>query len=108
MEADLADSVGLKSFTLRYDDWYLYNTVTLKDSNYPRQYHVRYKFRMPDTAANKIHSITLTATNVGNKETAAQFKILLNADSPKMYLVDDPNPARLTNDLLACPCSSKN
>ena len=57
MEADLQDMVGLKSFTLRYDDWYLYNTISLKDSNNPKGYHVKYKFRMPDTAANKIHSI---------------------------------------------------
>ncbi len=35
MEADLVDSVGLKSFTLRYDDWYLYNTISLQDSSYP-------------------------------------------------------------------------
>jgi hypothetical protein len=103
MEADLSDSVGLKSFTIRYDDWYLYNTVPLKDSSYPKQYHVRYKFRMPDTAANKIHSIALTATNVGDKESAAQFKILLNADFPKMYLIDDPNPAKLANDLFGVP-----
>lgn len=103
MEADLADSVGLKSFTLRYDDWYLYNTVALKDSTYPKKYHVRYKFRMPDTAANKIHSIVLTATNIGNNAAVAQFKILLNSDFPKMYLVDDPNPAKLTNDLFGVP-----
>lgn len=103
MEADLADSVGLKSFTLRYDDWYLYNTVPLKDSSYPKKYHVRYKFRMPDTAANKIHSIALTATNVGNNETSAQFKILLNADFPKMYLIDDPDPAKLIKDLFGVP-----
>lgn len=103
LEADLADSVGLKSFTLRYDDWYLYNTVPLKDSSYPKKYHVRYKFRMPDTAANKIHSIVLTATNVGTKETSAQFKILLNADFPKMYLIDDPSPSKLTNDLFGVP-----
>lgn len=103
MEADLEDAVGLKSFTLRYDDWYLYNTVSLKDSTYPKKYHVRYKFRMPDTAANKIHSIVLTATNVGENASSSQFKILLNADFPKMYLVDDPNPAKLTNDLFGVP-----
>lgn len=103
MEADLVDSVGLKSFTIRYDDWFLYNTVSLKDSSYPKRYHVRYKFRMPDTAANKIHSIALTATNVGNNASSAQFKILLNADFPKMYLVDDPNPAKLANDLFGVP-----
>jgi hypothetical protein len=103
MEADLSDSVGLKSFTLRYDDWYLYNTVSLADSSYPKSYHLKYKFRMPDTAANKIHSITLTATNVGNKETSTQFKILLNSDFPKMYLIDDLDPSKLTSDLFGVP-----
>jgi hypothetical protein len=103
MEADLSDGVGLKSFTLRYDEWYLYNTVSLKDSTYPKNYHVKYKFRMPDTAANKIHSITLTVTNVGNKETSAQFKITLNADFPKMYLIDNTDPVQLTNDLFGVP-----
>lgn len=103
MEADLQDVVGLKSFTLRYDDWYLYNTISLKDSNNPKGYHVKYKFRMPDTAANKIHSIMLTATNVGGKETSAQYKVSLNTDFPKMYLIENTDPAKLTNDLFGVP-----
>ena len=103
MEADLSDLVGLKSFTIRYDDWYLFNTVSLKDSSYPTNYHVKYKFIMPDTAANKIHSIAITATNVGNKETSAQYKITLNTDFPKMYLIDNADPAKLTNDLFGVP-----
>lgn len=103
MEADLQDEVGLKSFTLQYNDWYLYNTVTLKDSNYPKSYHVKYKFRMPDTAANKIHSISLTATNVGGKETSSQYKVSLNTDFPKMYLIESTDPAKLTNDLFGVP-----
>jgi hypothetical protein len=103
MEADLTDEVGLKSFTLRYDDWYLYNTISLKDSGYPKNYHVKYKFRMPDTAANKIHSISLTVTNVGGTQSAAQFKISLNADFPKMYLIEDLDPAKLSSDLFGVP-----
>lgn len=103
MEADLEDMVGLKSFTLRYDDWYLYNTITLKDSSYPKNYHVKYKFKMPDTAANRIHSISLIATNVGGKETSAQYKVSLNTDFPKMYLIESIDPAKLTNDLFGVP-----
>jgi hypothetical protein len=103
MEADLKDDVGLKSFTLRYDDWYLFNTVSLADSSNPKNYRLKYKFRMPDTAANKIHSITLTATNVGNKETSRQYKISLNTDFPKMYLTETTDPAKLTSDLLGVP-----
>jgi hypothetical protein len=103
MEADLTDDVGLKSFTLRYDDWFLYNTISLADSNNPKSYHVKYKFRMPDTAANKIHSITLTATNVGNKETAKQYKVSLNTDFPKMYLTETIDPAKLSSDLFGVP-----
>lgn len=103
MEADLSDSVGLKSFTFRYDDWYLYNTISLKDSNYPKKYHVKYKFKMPDTAANKIHSISLKATNVGGVESSGQFKITLNTDFPKMYLTETIDPAKLTNDLFGVP-----
>ena len=103
MEADLKDSVGLKSFTLRYDDWYLFNVVPLSDSGYPKSYHVKYKFRMPDTAANKIHSITMTATNVGNKETSAQYKVTLNTDFPKMYLVEESNLSNLTADMFGVP-----
>lgn len=103
LEADLTDAVGLKSFTVRYDDWYLYNTVSLKDSGNLKSYHVKYKFTMPDTAANKIHSIVLTATNVGNKEASAQYKISLDTDFPKMYLIDDTDPAKLTSDLFGVP-----
>lgn len=103
LEADLKDDVGLKSFTVRYDDWYLYNTVPLADSGYPKSYHVKYKFRMPDTAANKIHSITLTATNVGNKESSAQYKVTLNTDFPKMYLVEESNLTKLTTDMFGVP-----
>jgi hypothetical protein len=103
MEADLTDDVGLKSFTLRYDDWYLFNTVSLADSNNSKSYHVKYKFKMPDTAANKIHSITLTATNVGNNQTSRQFKISLNTDFPKMYLTETTDPANLTSDLFGVP-----
>jgi len=103
MEADLEDGVGLKSFTLRYDDWYLYNTVLLKDSSYPKTYHMKYKFRMPDTAANKIHSISLITTNVGGKESTGQFKVSLNVDFPKMYLIESTDPSKLTNDLFGIP-----
>ena len=103
MEADLSDDAGLKSFTLRYDDWYLYNTVSLNDLGNPKTYHVKYKFRMPDTAANKIHSITLTATNTGNATQSSQFKILLDADFPKMYLIESTDPAKLTSDLFGVP-----
>jgi hypothetical protein len=103
MEADLKDDVGLKSFSLRYDDWYLLNTISLADSNNPKSYHVKYKFRMPDTAANKIHSIVLTATNVGNKQTSRQYKISLNTDFPKMYLTETTDPAKLTSDLFGVP-----
>ena len=103
MEADLTDDVGLKSFTLRYDDWYLYNTVSLADSSNPKSYHVKYKFKMPDTAANKIHSITLTATNVGNNAVSNQFKVLLNSDFPKMYLTESTDPAKLTGNLFGVP-----
>jgi hypothetical protein len=103
LEADLADSAGIKSFTVRYDDWYLYNTVSLADLNNPHRYHVKYKFRMPDTAANKTHSIDLTATNVGNKETKAQFKIMLNSDFPKMYATETLDPTVLTKDLFGVP-----
>lgn len=103
MEADLTDAVGLKSFTLRYDDWYLFNTVSLADSSNPKSYHVKYKFKMPDTAANKIHSITLTATNVGNNQTSRQYKISLNTDFPKMYLTETTDPAKLASDLFGVP-----
>ena len=103
MEADLADDAGLKSFTLRYDDWYLYNTVSLADLGNPKTYHVKYKFKMPDTAANKIHSINLLATNTGNATKATQFKILLNADFPQMYLIESTNPSKLTSDLFGVP-----
>ncbi len=103
MEADLTDAVGLKSFTLRYDDWYLFNTISLVDNGNPKSYRVKYKFKMPDTAANKIHSITLTATNVGNKQTSKQFKISLNTDFPKMYLTETIDPAKLTSDLFGVP-----
>jgi hypothetical protein len=103
MEADLTDDVGLKSFTVRYDDWYLYNTISLADVNNPKSYRVRYKFKMPDTAANKIHSITLTATNAGNKETSKQYKVSLNTDFPKMYLTETIDPAKLTSDLMGVP-----
>jgi hypothetical protein len=105
LEADLADSAGIKSFTVRYDDWYLYNTISLKDttSNYPHTYHVKYKFRMPDTAANRTHSIDLIATNIGNKETTAQYKVLLNADFPKMYVTETLDATILTKDLFGVP-----
>jgi hypothetical protein len=103
MEADLTDSVGLKSFTIRYDDWFLYNTISLADINNPKSYKVKYKFRMPDTAANKIHSITLTATNVGNKQTSRQYKVSLNTDFPKMYLTETTDPSKLTTDLFGVP-----
>jgi hypothetical protein len=103
MEADLTDEVGLKSFALRYDDWYLFNTILLADSSNPKSYHVKYKFKMPDTAANKIHSITLTATNVGNNQTSKQYKISLNTDFPKMYLTETTDPAKLTSDLFGVP-----
>jgi hypothetical protein len=103
MEADLADSVGLKSFTVRYDDWFLYNVVSLQDSGYPKAYHVKYRFRMPDTAANKIHSISITATNVGGKETSGQYKVSLNTDFTKMYLIENTDASKLTNDLFGVP-----
>jgi len=103
IEADLADSAGIKSFTLRYDDWYLYNTVSLENIGSPQSYHVKYKFRMPDTAANKTHSIDLIATNRGNKETMSQVKVMLNTDFPKMYLTESLDPAKLTNDLFGVP-----
>lgn len=105
LEADLADSAGIKSFTLRYDDWHLYNTISLKDttSNYPHTYHLKYKFRMPDTAANKTHSIDLKVTNIGNKETDAQFKVLLNADFPKMYATETLDASVLNKDLFGVP-----
>jgi hypothetical protein len=103
MEADLADDAGLKSFTFRYDDWYLYNTVSLADLGNPKTYHIKYKFKMPDTAANKIHSINLTATNTGNATKSTQFKILLNADLPQMYLIESTDPAKLTSDLFGVP-----
>jgi len=103
MEADLYDSLGIKSFTLRYDDWYLYNTVSLEDSGNPHAYHMKYKFKMPDTAANKIHSIDLTVTNLGNKETSSQFKVMLNTDFPKMYATESLDAAFLTSDLFGIP-----
>jgi hypothetical protein len=103
LEADLADSAGIKSFTLRYDDWYLFNTISLEDMGNPLMYHVKYKFKMPDTAANKIHSIDLTATNFGNKETTAQFKVVLNTDFPKMYVTESLDPAVLDKDLFGVP-----
>jgi len=103
MEADLADDLGLKSFTLRYDDWFLYNTVSLADSGNPKKYHLKYKFKMPDTAANKIHSITLTATSIGNATHSTQFKILLNTDFQNMYLVESTDPVKLTSDLFGVP-----
>ena len=105
MEADLADEAGIKSFTLRYDDWYLYNTVSLNDLGNPKTYHVKYKFKMPDTAANKIHSINLTATNIGNATQSNQFKILLDADFPKMFLIESKDPAKLTGVLFGSPMS---
>jgi hypothetical protein len=105
LEADVADPAGIKSFTVRYDDWYLYNTISLKDttSNYPHTYHVKYKFRMPDTAANKTHSIDLKVTNIGNKETTAQYKVLLNADFPKMYVTETLDATILIKDLFGVP-----
>jgi len=103
LEADLADSTGIKSFTLRYDDWYLYNTVSLQDLNNPHKYHMKYKFKMPDTAANKTHSIDLKVTNVGNKETTAQFKVMLAVDFPKMYVTETLDPTVLTKDLFGVP-----
>jgi hypothetical protein len=103
LEADLADSAGIKSFTLRYDDWYLYNTVSLQDLKDPHTYHVKYKFKMPDTAANKTHSIDLTVTNIGNKETTAQFKVMLNTDFPKMYVTETLDATVLSKDLFGVP-----
>jgi hypothetical protein len=104
MEADISDSVGLKSFTFRYDEWNLFNTQLFNDSaTSPKNYRIKFKFKMPDTAANKIHSINLTVTNVGNKQTTAQYKVALNTDFPKMYLIDNTDPAKLTADLFGVP-----
>lgn len=103
LEADLADSAGIKSFMLRYDDWYLYNTVSLEDLGSPNKYHIKYKFKMPDTATNKTHSIDLTVINAGNKQTQAQFKVMLNTDFPKMYATESLDPAMLTKDLFGVP-----
>lgn len=103
LEADLADSAGIKSFTLRYDDWYLYNTVSLEDIGSPHKYHMKYKFKMPDTAANKTHSIDLTVTNVGNKQSKSQFKVMLNTDFPKMYVTESLDPTSLSKDLFGVP-----
>ncbi len=103
MEADLTDLVGLKSFTLRYDDWFLFNEVSLADIGNPKSYKVKYKFKMPDTAANKIHSITLTATNVGNNASSKQYKVTINTDFPKMYLIESTDVTKLTSDLFGVP-----
>jgi hypothetical protein len=103
LEADLTDSAGLKSFTFRYDDWYLYNTVSLEGISTPHKYHLKYKFRMPDTATNKTHSIDLTVTNIGNKQSKAQFKVMLNTDFPKMYITESLDPSMLTKDLFGVP-----
>jgi hypothetical protein len=103
LEADLTDLVGLKSFSLRYDDWYLFNTVSLENIGSPKSYHVKYQFKMPDTAANKIHSIVLTATNVGNNSTSKQYKVSLNTDFPKLYLTETTDPAKLTSDFFGVP-----
>ena len=58
---------------------------------------------MPDTAANKIHSIDLKVTNIGNKETTAQYKVLLNADFPKMYVTETLDATVLNKDLFGVP-----
>jgi hypothetical protein len=64
---------------------------------------MKYKFKMPDTAANKTHSIDLKVTNVGNKETTAQFKVMLAVDFPKMYVTETLDPTVLTKDLFGVP-----
>ncbi len=103
MEADLEDVAGLESFSFRYDDWFLYNTVSLNDLQNPKSYKVKYKFVMPDSAANKIHSITLTAKNIKGGTTSKQFKVTLNTDFPKMYLTETLDPTKLTSDLFGVP-----
>lgn len=103
MEADLADESGLKSFSLRYDDWFLFNTISLEDLGNPKSYKLKYKFKMPDTAANKIHSITLITTNIGNKQTSKQYKVSINTDFPKMYLTETTDPMQLANDYFGVP-----
>jgi hypothetical protein len=40
---------------------------------------------------------------VGNKETTAQFKVLLNADFPKMYVTESLDATLLTKDLFGVP-----
>lgn len=103
MEAKLTDQVGLRSFTLQYDDWFLRNTITLKDSGYPKEYQLLYKFRMPESASNTVHKIRLTTTNVGGKETSTDIAVMLDTDYPKLYLTESKDESKLTSDLFGVP-----
>ncbi|WP_290792289.1 hypothetical protein [Flavihumibacter sp. UBA7668] len=103
IDALLTDQVGLRSFNLRYDEWFLNNTISLQDSSNPATYRVQYKFRMPENAANKIHTIVLTGTNVGGIESTKEIVVMQDTDFPRMYLTDNKEAPAASTALFGVP-----
>lgn len=79
LNAVVSDPAGIQSVNINYNDWFLDKTI-VKDS-LPKTYELSYSFKVPaDAIENSVHTVIVTASNVGNKTTSRNVTITLDKD----------------------------
>lgn len=88
MEAHITDDAPIESVNLKNTDWFLNKTIKVSKDSSVNTYDLYYVFTVPDDAPNKEHTITITATNIGQKSSSVEMKVLMDGDfvNPSMTL----------------------
>ncbi|SFD17126.1 hypothetical protein SAMN04487987_105191 [Algibacter pectinivorans] len=91
-EAGISDPAGIKSINIKYESWFLDKTI-FKDS-LPDVYELAYDFIVPDDAEmNSVHTIVITAYNVGGNQITKNVVVTLDKDvtNPTIQIVSPTN-----------------
>jgi len=77
----VTDEVGIEKINLNIDEWYLDRDIqVLENDSLVKEYNLNYNFEVPEDAADKIFTITVTVTNVGERSTTKQLTVAMDGD----------------------------
>ncbi|GAF02183.1 hypothetical protein [Saccharicrinis fermentans] len=81
IEGRIEDEVGIKSISLKIDEWYLDKVIELnKDDAIIKAYDLNYSFLIPESAEDKEFEIDVAVTNLGGLITSKTLKVFMDGD----------------------------
>lgn len=90
IKVDVSDNAGLDKLVFSYENWFLRETVSLRELNYPKSYRFETRLVIPDDAEKEWEEEVITNTGASYKITQCYHKLNLEATDINMNVRNIP------------------